>query len=75
MIWQITEDGAVWLAYRALGRLHEASSLDEAEARAHEVHVAIARMVDFYRGGGLPVAPRGPEIGPKTRAPTNTAPG
>ena len=75
VIWQITEDGAAWLAYRALGRLHEASSLDEAEARAHEVRVAITRMVDFYRGEGLPVASGGPEIGRKTCPPANTAPG
>jgi len=75
VIWQITEDGAAWLAYRALGRLREASSLDEAEARVHEVQVAIARMVDFHRDGGLPVASGGPEIGRRTRPPTNTAPG
>jgi hypothetical protein len=75
VIWQITEDGAAWLAYRALGRLQEARSLDEAEVRAHEVQVAIARMVDFCRGGGLPVASGGPESGRRTRPPTNTAPG
>lgn len=75
VIWQITEDGAAWLAYRALGRLQEASSLDEAEARAHEVQVAIARMVDFYRGGGLPVASGSCEIGRGICPPRNTAPG
>jgi hypothetical protein len=75
VIWQITEDGAAWLASRALGRLQEASSLDEAEARAHDVQVAIARMVDFYRDGGLPVAPEHPEVDRRTRPPTNTAPG
>ena len=75
VIWQITEDGAAWLAYRALVRLQEASSLDEAEARVREVQVAIARMVDFHRGGGLPVASGGPQIGRRTRPPRNTAPG
>jgi hypothetical protein len=75
VIWQITEDGAAWLADRSLGRLREASSLDEAEARAHEVQVAIARMVDFYREGGLPVAPKHHEVGRRTRPPTNAAPG
>ena len=61
MIWRITEDGAGWLAFRALGRLREASSAEEAEARAHDVHVAIARMLDFHQdrasaAPGLPVA-------------------
>ena len=65
VIWRITEDGAGWLAVRALGRLREASSLEEAEARAQDVQVAIARMLDFYRdrasvASGLPAASRPP---------------
>lgn len=49
VIWQITEDGVEWLAYRVLRGLRTASGLEEAEARAHDVHVAVARMLDFYR--------------------------
>jgi hypothetical protein len=65
VIWRITEDGAGWLAVRALGRLREASSLKEAEARAQDVQVAIARMLDFYRdrapaAPGLPAASHPP---------------
>ena len=50
VIWQITEYGAQWLAYRALNGLRKAEGLAEAEARAHDVQVAVARMIQFHRG-------------------------
>jgi hypothetical protein len=67
VIWQITEDGAEWLAYRALRGVRKASSLEEAEARAHDVHVAIARMLDFYRARAHLAAPALSAGGRRTR--------
>jgi hypothetical protein len=73
VIWQLTEHGAEWLAYRALGRLRKASSLKEAEARFYDVHVAIARMLDFYRDMGPLAAPGRSAASRRTHAPAKAA--
>jgi hypothetical protein len=47
IIWEITPDGAAWLAYQALNRLRATFDAQEATACARDLRVAADRMVQF----------------------------
>ena len=54
VIWQITPDGAAWLAYRALTSLRDAQNAQEARTHARDLRVAADRMVQFHAGPARP---------------------
>jgi hypothetical protein len=50
VIWDITPDGAAWLAYQALNRLRATQDAQEATTCARDLRVAADRMVQFRHG-------------------------
>jgi hypothetical protein len=56
VIWQITPDGAAWLASRALAALRDAQEAREARTHARDLGVAVERMVQFHAGPAQPAS-------------------
>ena len=54
VIWQLTPDGAAWLASRALAALRDARDAHEARTHARDLHAAAERMVQFHAGAPQP---------------------
>jgi hypothetical protein len=56
VIWQITPDGAAWLAYQALTSLRDAQDAREARTYARDLRVAADRMVQFHADTARPAS-------------------
>lgn len=56
VMWQITADGAAWLASRALAALQNAQDTQEAQTHASDLSVAVYRMVQFHGGTSPPAS-------------------
>ena len=50
VLWQLTPEGAAWLASRALTALRDATDAQQAHTHARDLRVAVDRMVQFHAG-------------------------
>jgi hypothetical protein len=65
VIWQLTPQGAEWLAYGALNALRDARDAPEAAAHARDLGVAAGRMLQFHTA---PEPPTGEDSSPSRTA-------